>query len=106
MYASIHAHNRLERLMNWEVVWLVVILLVLCVASAIGAWAWLTSDDHLEAPFYYRKADDRNPEMLGEGDFFLMREIVIIPFLLFPPSRMLASHLKTTRFFSSPPHSD
>jgi phospholipid-translocating ATPase len=51
-----HKRTGLERLMNLEVVWCVVILAVLCIVGATGSGLWVTSFE--DVPFYPLSSND------------------------------------------------
>ncbi len=46
-----HKRTGLEKLMNLEVVWCVVILAVLCIVGATGSALWLNKNDKPGVPF-------------------------------------------------------
>lgn len=46
-----YKRSYLERLMNRDVLWCILILFVLCLIGAIGCNLWLTSYSNLEEPF-------------------------------------------------------
>ncbi|ODN06541.1 putative phospholipid-transporting ATPase VD [Orchesella cincta] len=69
-----HKRTGLERLMNIEVVWCVVILAVLCIIGATGATLWSSVYDDSEVPFLPQKED-------GEAEHPL--ELAFLSFLTF-----------------------
>eukprot|EP00052_Salpingoeca_macrocollata_P021823 m.187947 g.187947 ORF g.187947 m.187947 type:complete len:1126 (-) comp21635_c1_seq3:101-3478(-) len=77
--------SQIERTMNWDILSLVVILLLMCIGSAVGARVWLATDNHEHAVFYMATADDDGPDMIGFLAFwkFIIVYQVIIPIALY-----------------------
>lgn len=46
-----YKRSTLEKQMNQDVIWCVLILILLCVIGAIGCNLWLNSYDNLQPPF-------------------------------------------------------
>lgn len=55
-----HKRTGLEKLMNLEVVWCVVILAVLCIVGATGSALWLSTFDEPGVPFIIGSDSDNS----------------------------------------------
>lgn len=75
-----YKRSQLEQQMNYDVIWCVVILLILCVIGAIGCRMWLSSYEGVDAPFLISK------NSLDYESFFTFWTFIIILQVMIPLS--------------------
>lgn len=73
-----HKRTGLEKLMNLEVVWCVVILAVLCIVGATGSALWLSTFDELGVPFIIETEDTKEPGVVWTKIFTNFLTFIII----------------------------
>lgn len=68
-----YKRSELERLTNWDIVWCVVILLVMCVTGAVFSTIWLNSfDDPYKVAYltFVEGSSNLKPELEGFINFW------------------------------------
>ncbi|XP_021953805.2 probable phospholipid-transporting ATPase VD isoform X3 [Folsomia candida] len=81
-----HKRTGLEKLMNLEVVWCVVILAVLCIVGATGSALWLSTFDELGVPFIIETEDTKEPGVVWTKIFTNFLTFIIILQVMIPLS--------------------
>lgn len=72
-----YKRSTLERLMNQDVIWCVIILFVLCLLGAIGCKVWLSAHPKLELPFRSEDTNDTSEAFLAFWTYIIILQIMI-----------------------------
>lgn len=81
-----YKRSELERLTNWDIIWCVLILLVMCFTGAIFSAIWLSSfTDPYRVPFltFIENIDMLNPELEGFINFWSYVIVLQVSLLIF-----------------------
>ena len=68
-----YKRSELERLTNWDIIWCVVLLLLMCISAAIFSVVWLNSyDDPYSVSYldFVKDTEDFNPQYRGFLNFW------------------------------------
>jgi phospholipid-translocating ATPase len=86
-----YKRSKLERFMNRDVIWCVVILLLLCTIDSIGYGLWLSSFENVEAVPYIAQLTDNSPSYDGFKIFWtsIILYQVMIPLSLYVAIEMI-----------------
>lgn len=71
-----YKRSTLEKQMNQDVIWCVLILVLLCVIGAIGCKLWLSSYKNLEAPF--QENEESTEAFLAFWTFVIILQVRIV----------------------------
>ncbi|XP_034945439.1 probable phospholipid-transporting ATPase VA isoform X2 [Chelonus insularis] len=85
-----YKRSKLERQMNLDIVWCVVILVVLCIIGAVGCKFWLSAFSADDAPLFLPLLSSQNPSYEGMLTFwtFVIILQVMIPISLYVTMEM------------------
>lgn len=70
-----YKRSTLERLMNQDVIWCVIILFVLCLLGAIGCKVWLSAHPKLELPFRSEDTNDTSEAFLAFWTYIIILQV-------------------------------
>lgn len=70
-----YKRSKLERQMNLDVIWCVLILVFLCVVAAIGCKLWLTAYSYLPEPFILKDYSISYDALLSFWTFIIILQV-------------------------------
>lgn len=73
-----YKRSSLERQMNQDVIWCVLILILLCVIGAIGCKLWLNAHPNLPEPFRMADYPDSGVAFLTFWTYIIILQVLII----------------------------